>query len=121
MRAGTRRRLRLTAYLVTFGTLVGAAYGLVLHLTVYPAPLLGALIGAIHGVILSVTIGWLEIFGVRTRLGGAVEQAPFLVTLAVKAGVYGSMIALVNLFEPGTRFVGLPVAAGSAQIVGVIF
>jgi adenylate cyclase len=119
--AGTRRRLRLTGYVVIFGVLVGAAYGVVLHLTVLGAPLLGAVIGSIHGFILSAAIGWLEIFGARTRPGRAVEQAPFLVTLAVKVACYGSLSALVNLFEPGTRLVGLPIEAGSVQIVALIF
>jgi adenylate cyclase len=121
MRAGTRRRLIRLAYVVAFGTLIGAAYGTVLHLIVYGIPPLGALIGGVHAVLLSVTLGWLEIFGVRTRLGRAVEQAPFLVTLALKAAVYGSMIAVVNIYEPGTRLVGVPVGGGSSQIVGLIF
>src|SRR5262245_23928929 len=121
MRAGTRRRGIRLAYVVAFGTLVGATYGTVLHLTVYGTPPIGALIGAIHGFLLSATIGWLEIFGIRTRLGRAVEQAPFLVTLAIKAAVYGSMIAVVNIYEPGTRLVGVPVEGGSSQIVAVIF
>ena len=93
MRAGTRRRLRLTAKVIIFGTLVGAAYGIALHLTVYDAPRWGALIGATHGFLISATIGWLEIFGVRTQPGRTVEQAPFLVTLAVKVTVYGSVMA----------------------------
>jgi adenylate cyclase len=121
MRAGTRRRLRLLANVVGFGTPIGAAYGIVLHLTVYGLPRLGALIGAVHAFLISATIGWLEIFGVRTRPGRAVEQAPFLVTLAVKATVYGSLIALVNFFEPGTRLVGLPIEPGSPQIVALMF
>jgi len=104
-----------------FGTLVGVAYSLVLQLTVYGAPLKGAMIGAIHGLLLSATIGALEIFGVRTPFGRAVEQAPFLVTLGVKAAVYGSMIALVNLYEPGTRLVGLTILSGPVQVIGLIF
>jgi adenylate cyclase len=121
MRAGTRRRLRLTANVVSLGTLVGAAYGTVLNLTVYGVPHLGTLIGAVHGFLISATIGWLEIFGVRTRPGRAVEQAPFLVTLAAKVTVYGSMIALVNIFEPGTRLVRVPITHGSPQIVALMF
>jgi len=121
MRAGTRRRLRLVAKVIIFGTLVGAAYGIALHLTVYDAPRWGALIGATHGFLISATIGWLEIFGVRTQPGRTVEQAPFLVTLAVKVTVYGSVMALVNFFEPGTRLVGIPIEPGSPQIVALIF
>jgi adenylate cyclase len=121
MGAGTRRRLRLFANVVTFGTLVGATYGVVLHLNVYGFPRLAAAIGGIHGLLISATVGWLEVFGVRTRPGRAVEQAPFLVTLTVKILVYGSIIALVNLGEPGTRLVGLPIEPGAPQIVAVIF
>jgi len=121
MSAGTRRRLRLLGRIMLFGTLVGVAYSLVLQLTVYGAPLKGAMIGAIHGLLLSATIGALEIFGVRTPPGRAVEQAPFMVTFGVKAAVYGSMIALVNLYEPGTRLVGLRILTGSVQVIGLIF
>lgn len=121
MLPGTRRRLGLFANVVNFATLVGVAYGVVLHLSFFGFPRQGAVIGAIHGFLLGVAIGWLEIFGVRTRLGRAVEQAPFLVTLAVKVMVYGSMIALVNFFEPGTRLLGVPVTGGPPQIAGLIF
>ena len=121
MRAGTRRRLVRIAAVIVFGILVGVAYGVILHLTVFAAPFKGALIGGIHGFLLSAAIGWLEIFGARTRPGRAVERAPFLLTLTIKAALYGSMIAMVNIYEPGTRLVGLPVAAGSTQVVAVIF
>jgi len=121
MRAGTRRRLQITGRITALGALVGACYSLVLQLAVYHHPVRGVLIGVIHGLLLGASIGSLEVFGTRTRLGRAVEQAPFLVTLAVKIGIYGSLIVLVNIIEPGTRLLGLPVAAGEVQAVGLIF
>ncbi|HET7342328.1 MAG TPA: ABC transporter substrate binding protein [Methylomirabilota bacterium] len=121
MRAGTRRRLRVCARVTAFGTCIGATYSLLLQLTVLGDPPAGLAIGAIHGFLLGTTIGPLEIFGTRTRFGRAVEQAPFLVTLAAKIVLYGSLIALVNIVEPGTRLLGLPVLGGPIQVVGVIF
>jgi len=82
---------------------------------------LGVPIGAIHGFLLSSTIGWLEIFGTRTRPGRSIEQAPFLVTLLVKGFIYGSMIAFVNIVEPGTRLLHVPLGGGSLQLVSVVF
>lgn len=105
--------------------LVGIAYGSLLHVVAYREPLggalTGALIGAIQGFILSSTIGPMEIFGVRTRLGRAVERAPFLVTLVVKSLVYGSIVAFVNVVEPGTRLLGLRPGGGPLQVLAVIF
>jgi hypothetical protein len=118
---GTRRRLWLLGRVALAGTLLGSAYGVLLNFAAYGAPQLGIPIGAIHGFLLSSTIGWLEVFGTRTRPGRAIEQAPFLVTLLVKGLVYGSMIAFVNVFEPGTRLLGAPVGGGSVQVVSVVF
>src|SRR5215471_13634679 len=125
MRPGTKRRLQLTCRVALAALLVGMVYGSLLHVIAYSDPfagvLIGALIGAIQGFILGATIGPLEIFGGRTRLGRAVEQAPFLVTLLVKALIYGSMIAFVNIVEPGTRLVHVPLGTGSMQLVSIIF
>jgi len=121
MRAGTRRRLQIAGRIAALGALIGACYSLVLQLAVYHQPLRGVLIGGIHGFLVGAAVGSLEIFGTRTRLGRAVEQAPFLVTLTVKIVIYGSVIALVNIVEPGTRLVGLPLGAGAVQAVGLIF
>lgn len=118
---GTRRRLWLLGRIALAGTLLGSAYGVLLNFAAYRAPQLGIAIGAIHGFLLSASIGWLEVFGTRTRPGRAIEQAPFLVTLLAKGLVYGSMIAFVNVFELGTRLLGVPVGAGPAQVVSVVF
>ncbi len=125
MRTGTARRLRVLRRIVIAGMLVGIAYGIVLHLVAYDPTLVevvtGALIGAIHGLLISSAIGALEIFGIRTRLGQCVEGAPFVVTLGVKGTVYGAIVAIVNVVEPGTRAVGLSPAVGRMQMVAVIF
>ena len=125
MGTGTARRLRVLKRIVVAGVLVGIAYGILLHLVAYDGTLVeavtGALIGAIHGLLISLAIGALEIFGIRTRLGQIVEGAPFVVTLGVKGTVYGAILAIVNVVEPGTRALGLSPAVGRAQIVAVIF
>src|SRR5262249_33075870 len=103
MRIGTKRRLCLLARIVLAGTLIGSGYGALLTVAAYATPNLGLPIGAISGFLLSTAIGAVEIFGTRSRHGRVVEQAPFLVTLLVKGLVYGSMIAFVNIFDPGAR------------------
>jgi len=56
------------------------------------------------------------------RLADAnVKQAPFLVTLLVKGVTYGSPIAFVNIVEPGTRLLRVPLGSGSVQLVSVVF
>lgn len=121
MRTGTKRQLHLLWRVVLAGTLVGVGYSSLLNFASYGTPRLGMFIGAIHGFILSTTIGSMEIFGTRTLPGRAVEQAPLLVTLAVKGLVYGSVIALVELAEPGPRLLGLGSGQGPVQLVSIVF
>jgi adenylate cyclase len=118
---GTTRRLWLLGRVVVAGILLGSTYGILLNYAAYGAPLFGVPIGAIHGFLLSATIGWVEIFGTRTRPGRVIEQAPFLVTLIVKGLIYGSMIAFVNIVEPGTRLLRVPRGVESLQLVSVVF
>jgi adenylate cyclase len=121
MRIGTRRRLGLLGRIVVASTLLGSVYGALLNIAAYGTPSFGIPIGAIHGFLLSSTIGLLEIFATRSRPGRVVEQAPFLVTLLVKGLIYGSLIAVVNLVEPGTHLLGVPRGTGRLQLVSVIF
>jgi adenylate cyclase len=121
MRTGTARRLGILGRVVAAGMLLGSTYGALLNFVAYGALQSGIPIGAIHGFLLSSTIGWLEIFGTRTRPGRVIERAPFLVTLLVKGFLYGSMIAFVNIVEPGTRLLHVPRGGGSVQLVSVIF
>lgn len=121
MRIGARRRLELLGRIVGASVLLGSAYGGLLNVAAYGAPRFGILIGAIHGFLLGSAIGFLEVFGTRSRPGRLVEQAPFLVTLLIKALIYGSMIVFVNIVEPGSRLVHVPLGTGSAQLVSIIF
>ncbi len=121
MQIGTERRLWLLGRVVLAGMLIGSAYGGLLNVAAYGTPNFGVPIGAISGFLLSSTIGAMEIFGTRTRPGRVVEQAPFWVTLLVKGVVYGSMIAVVNIVEPATRLLHVPLGTGSFQLVSVIF
>ena len=121
MRIGTQRRLWLLGRVVLAGILIGSAYGVLLNVAAYGTPNFGILIGAMHGFLVSLTIGAMEIFGTRSRPGQSVEQAPFLVTLFVKGLLYGSLIAFINLVEPGTRLLRVPLATAPLQLVSVIF
>lgn len=97
MRPGTRRRFALLLRVVFAGaalaTVLGSTSGSVLH----NAPLLGAFVSAVISVIGTVIVGGAifgaEIFLPRTRLGLALERAPFLLTSAVKLLVYVAVVA----------------------------
>ena len=99
MRAGTRRRVVLLLHLLGEGAAIGAVLGGVTGFGYRDAPLLGACLGAIAaattGVLLVGAILGTEIFLPSTRLGHALERAPFLVAFATKLLVYGAVIVLV--------------------------
>ena len=99
MQAGTRRRVVLLLRLLVGAGAIGAVLGGVTGFGYRDAPLLGACLGAIAaattGVLLVGAILGTEIFLPSTRLGHALERAPFLVTFATKLLVYGTVIVLV--------------------------
>jgi adenylate cyclase len=90
---------------IAVGALVGIVYGALVN--VRSSWTLGGLIGATHGLAISAAIGFLEIFGTRTRVGRALAKAPFLLTLIAKGLVYGSVIALVNVGDLDARLLGV--------------
>ena len=57
--------------------------------------MLGALAGVINGVTMIGVIFGAELFFSPTRLGHALERAPFLLTFAMKVLVYGTVITLI--------------------------
>jgi adenylate cyclase len=107
MRAGTRRRvallLRVLGAAVAVGAVVGGANGSGFLDAPLVGVMLGALGGATNGVILMGAILGAEIFIPLTRLGHALERAPFLVTFATKFLVYGTLTVLVVGGRPGGR------------------
>jgi adenylate cyclase len=109
MRAGTKRRIGLFLRALRLGVVLGAVTGSVSGYVFLDAGLLGALIGALIGVIglvtLTAVIAGAEIFLPQTRLGHAIERAPFLVTFAAKWLVYGTVIVLVFGGRLGRRLV----------------
>ena len=111
MRAGTQRRVALLLRLLGGGVLVGAAIGGAAGSAFRDVPLLGASLGGLAGaaqaVILVGAILGTEIFLPRTRLGHALERAPFLVTFAIKLLVYGAVIVFVVGGKPGWRLAGV--------------
>jgi adenylate cyclase len=114
MRPGTRRRLRAFVTLTLSGTLAGAMYGTLAGLVSTGTPRLGAFIGIIHGAAIAGTISAMEIFLTRSRLGYRLEQAPFLVTVLVKALMYGAVIVAVQMGDLGLRVLGVPARRPSA-------
>lgn len=111
MRAGTRRRVALFLRALGWGVATGIVFGGTSGYAFHDAPpllgaSLGALAGTTTGVILVGAILGSEIFLPRTRLGHALERAPFLVTLATRLLVYGTVIALVIGGRPGWHLAG---------------
>ena len=100
MLAGTKRRLRLFLGIVALGTGGGIVFSVVVAIAYFPkATLLGmafaALAAAIPGIVIFGVIAGAEIFLPQTRLGLALERAPFLVAFLIKSLVYSTLIVLV--------------------------
>jgi adenylate cyclase len=100
VREGTKRRVKLFLGILGLVSASAIAFGGVAGITYYPKqPLPGAAFFALSAVlggiaITSVIVGG-EIFLPRTRMGHALERAPFLVTLTTKTIVYSAVILLV--------------------------
>ena len=107
LRAGTQRRVAILLRALGAAAVIGAVVGGANGSGFRDAPLLGALLGALGGATNGVTlIGAIlgaEILLPPTRLGHALDRAPFLVTFATKLLVYGALIALVVEGRPGGR------------------
>ena len=117
MRASTRRRVALFLRALGIWVVIGAAFQGASSSAFGDGPLLGAifevLAAVINVVIMTISIGGAEIFLPPTRLGQALERAPFLVTFAIKLLVYGTVIVLV--FGGGS--LGERLAAGTAALL----
>jgi adenylate cyclase len=125
VREGTRRRVAAFLWVLLAGLLVGVGYGSLIGFAGWGAPVLGGMFGAVHGVAIASAIGVLEIFAIRTSLGRALEQAPLVVTILVKALVYGTLVAAVELGDLGERLLrGAPVsdpAQAALRPLSVVF
>jgi len=113
MRRATKRQLRLFLWVLLAGALVGLAYGVLTELifgTPRSAFYLG-LVGAIDGAAIAAPISAFEIYLLRSRLGRALQLAPFLVSLGVKWVAYAVVITTVIASGPGARLVGIPRSA----------
>lgn len=125
MHGATRRRLRIFVRVLIVGTLVGVAYGGLIALAVGRSGLTGSLVGAVDGATITAAIGSIEILGLFTRRGLALQQAPFLVTFAVKWLVYGAVITAVNIGAWGERVLsvlgGTPLQPSSLARLSVLF
>jgi adenylate cyclase len=105
MRAGTRRRAHLLLRSLVATAVVGAVIGAANGFGFREAPLLAAVLGAVGGatnaVLLMGLIFGAEIVLPATRLGHALERAPFGLTLAAKLLAYGTIVVLVLTARPG--------------------
>ena len=99
MQAGTRRRAVLLLRALCWSAAIAAVLVGASSPALRDGPPAGAIVDALAGVInvvlVSGAIFGAEIFLPRTRLGDALERAPFLVTLAIKWLFYGAVIVLV--------------------------
>ena len=110
MRSAMRQRLQVYLAMVGMATIVSSVYGALAGLMSVGHALHGAGVGAIQGFVVSAFIAGGETYADTTRLGRALERAPFLVTVAVKGLVYGGFIVVVVGGELGVRVLGLPPA-----------
>jgi adenylate cyclase len=109
MHPATRRRLRTFVTFTVSSALAGAVYGSFAAIATRGSPFIGAVIGIIQGTAIGGTISAIEAFGMRTGLGRRLEQAPFLITVLVKAILYGAIIVAVLVGDLGVRLLGRPV------------
>src|SRR5215470_114187 len=110
MRAVTRRRVRLLLFTLALSVMVGVVIGGAtgpMHGPPLLALALGALSGATIGAILAVVIGGAEIFLPHTRLGQALDRAPFVVAFGAKWMFYSGAIVLVLGSMVGRRVASL--------------
>ena len=96
--------------MVGMATVVSSVYGALAGLVSVGHAMHGAGVGAIQGFVVSAFIAGGETFGDTTRLGRALERAPFLVAVAVKGIAYGGFIVVVVGGELGVRVLGLRAA-----------
>ena len=101
MDPGTRHRLRLYAWIVGAGTLVGIIYGGLIGFAGWGQAAIGGSIGAVHGFSTASVIGMLEIFAVRTRIGRWIGQGPLALIILIKGLIYGAAITLIELGNIG--------------------
>ena len=126
LRASTRRRGALLLRLLAATMAIGAGIGVALGYGFHDAPLLGALVGAMNGVTTGVlllgTILGAEIFLPPTRVGHALDRAPFLVTVAIKLLIYAALIVIIVGGRLGGRLAGAVAAVAiGPDLAGAIY
>ena len=113
------RQTRFFLFALRLGALIGIVFGMAAGAAVLDPPLLGAALGALSGAIegtaLMALIGGADMFLPRTRIGRALERAPFLVTFAVKLLAYGAVIALVIGGRLGPQLASFALGGDFAQ------
>ena len=119
MRIATPRQWRVLWVGVRFAALIGGAFGAAAGAATLKPTLLGAALGALSGVVdsttLMATIGGVEIFLPRTRLGRALAKMPLLAVLAAKFSVYFAIVVLVVGWRLGAHVAYLTLDPVTAQ------
>lgn len=108
MRTGFRRRLNYFLIVVGSITAGGMLFGGIVAVAYFPnhpfrAVAFGILSAAIPGVLIASLVAGGEIFLPRTRLGLALERAPFMLTFGLKALVYSAATLVVLGSKIGRR------------------
>ena len=97
-------RLRV---IVAIGVVFGAAVGAIGMTPQWLGAGLGAVSGAVDFAIMATLIGGANTFLPATRLGRALDRAPFLAGFAAKSLAYAGVIVGVVLIRPGLLVAGL--------------
>ena len=100
MKADTKRQLRRLLFWTSVGAATGAIIGGGIGPAIIDPPLVGAgvvaLVAGIDTAAIAASIGGLEIFLPKTRLGRTLDNAPYLVSVVLKVFAYGVVIVAVS-------------------------
>lgn len=97
---GAKRRRRLFLIFVGIGCASAMAFGCIAGIAYFPnQPIRGALFGVLAALLPTILFGSVivgaEIYLPRTRMGLALDRAPFLLTVGLKSTVYGAIVIAV--------------------------
>lgn len=110
MRPSTARRWKIFLSTVLASATVSAVYGAMVGFATASRPgvsaATGLVVGLVNGALVSTGIGGIELFGTLTGPGRRLARAPLLVTVTIKAVLYGALIFGVVGGEVGVRVLG---------------
>ena len=108
-RFGTKHQWTLYFFILRFaavsGALVGAFVGPAFLAPSWYGAIVVAMVVAIDLTVNAILIGGVEVFFFRTRLGRALDRAPFLAIYAIKLFAYGAIVLCVGAVRVGSKIV----------------